>query len=218
MSCNISIKDSNGSEICSLDFGPLLENTDIELSFSDPTEVSGSGSKLNEYIKANIEKLKEELQKQWEERRISDQDLANGITQGIVSLQSKGISDLLQIEQSKADISLKKAELELKQKQMKADIMLSILKAKEVESRIKLNEEQAKGFRDNSHIQAVRMLLNLFTTIYTQNQSIVPPEFVTNTNLDDTIADLFASLEMKNPLKANRSNGYENPIGDGDTV
>jgi hypothetical protein len=214
MECNISIKDENGTNICSLAFGSLLVDSNIELSFSDPTEESGSESKLDKYTKANIEKLKEELQKQWEERRISDQDLANGLTQGIVSLQSKGISDLLQIEQSKADISLKKAELELKQKQMKADIMLSILKAKEIESRIKLNEEQAKGFRDNSHIQAVRMLLNLFTTIYTQNQSIVPPDFVTNDNLNDTIADLFASLDMKNPLKDNRENGTERSDGD----
>jgi hypothetical protein len=214
MECKISIKDSSGSETCSLDFEPLLVDNNIELSFSDPTEKSGSESKLDKYTKANIEKLKEELQKQWEERRISDQDLANGLTQGIVSLQSKGISDLLQIEQSKADISLKKVELELKQKQMKADIMLSILKAKEVESRIKLNEEQAKGFKDNSHIQAVRMLLNLFATIYTQNQSIIPPEFVKNDNLNDTIADLFASLDMKNPLKDNRDNKSEKSTGD----
>jgi hypothetical protein len=219
MSCEIKIKDQDQVEICSLDFEPLLADDDIEITFSDPTDSGGSGkSKFDEYIESNIEKLKEELQKQWEERRIGDQELSSGLAQGIVNIQSKGISDLLEIEKTKTEILVRSEELKLKQRQMKADLMLSILKAKEIESRIRLNEEQAKGFRDNSHIQATRMILNLFTTIYTQNQSINPPEFVQRQNLEDTVADLFNSLGMKNPLIDNRSNdNHENSnINDSD--
>ena len=205
----------NPADVCGLNFTSIVDFKDIKLDedkliLKDDKGVETSIEAKATVLAANkIEVLKLELQTQWEEQRITGNELAQAIMGGVVQLSNGSIQEALALKNSLLDSQSKILDVKLKSKQMQSDIYLSLLKAvesqekiNEIKARTELYREQAKGFSDKTKLDSVRMVTNAWTTLYTQNQQIDVPDFAQAAQVQDTIKDWFLSIGLDDPSDA----------------
>ena len=203
------------ANVCGLDFTSIVDFTDIKLDEDklilkdDKDEEVSIEAKATILAANKIEVLKLELQTQWEEQRITGNELAQAIMGGVVQLSNGSIQEALALKNSLLDSQSKILDVKLKSKQMQSDIYLSLLKAvesqekiNEIKARTELYKEQAKGFSDKTKLDSVRMVTNAWTTLYTQNQQIDVPDFAQAAQVQDTIKDWFLSIGLDDPSDA----------------
>ena len=132
--------------------------------------------------------MKSQLKEEWDEERITGTEYASAIIQASAASSQSAIQNLIALKQ-----------LESRKYLDKLDVLMGLIKTKVAMAQMELYKEQAKGFKDKTKLESVRMILNAWSTVYAQVQSTDVPRFLQNPNVEDTIQDWFAETQLQNP-------------------
>ncbi len=198
MACSINIDQ------CSITLDDIINFDDINI----PTSIENEDyqTKLKEIKQDNIKFITDALEEQWKKQRLTGDDVATAFAQLLPTALSGSIDDLIKIK----TLPYEEAKLRLEVKRLKLQAIQELLNAKATEQQILESKErtnlykaQAEGYRDKVKIEAVKIVTNGWTTIYTQNQALdIPDSFrkVGNIhNIDDTLKDLFNQIGLNDP-------------------
>ena len=192
-------------EACYLDIGYVVDYSKQDIDTTIPSYETTAG-KIKTLKETNLTDMKKALKEEWEAQRLTGAEYAAAIIQANAAASQGAAQEVAATN----DLIFKSKEMLMKEKRERVEIALSLLKLRDAEMRIKesqakvdLYKEQAKGYRDQTKLNSIKLVFSTWSTMYTQNQLESHPNFITKPNIEQTVKEWFEYLDLGNPNETN---------------
>ena len=183
-------------------------STGVELNISIPESVTSDelSAKIKNQKTEDLKFVTDAIEDQWKKNRMTGDDVANVLSQVIPSVLSQSTDNAIK----QRELLFKEAQLKLELETLKLKAIeelkqLELLDQQILESKakIELYNKQAESFRDRTKLDATKILVSGWTSLYTQNALEDIPLSFLKAQVDDTLDKLFQDISFGTASTAN---------------